>query len=137
MLRGSLRSRKGSSRGFALVCHLLGAGLTLQNARRLNLIQQIMDATWIGLLVVWAVVELIQFLRKRPFPQRMRTGAYWGVGFAALAALGSASREVNTWKFLAVSLAVYGAGAFVMYGFRVLLAKGWTRLVRPKDAAQT
>ena len=96
-----------------------------------------MDATWIALLVVWAVVELIQFLRKRPFPQRMRAGAYWGVGFATLAAFGSASREVNTWKFLAVSLAIYGVGALFIYGVRILLAKGWARLVGPKDAAQT
>lgn len=94
-----------------------------------------MAATWIGMLFVWAVVELIQFLRKRPFPQRMRAGAYWGVGFAALAALGGASREVNTWQFLAVSLAIYGAGAALIYAARVLLAKGWARFVRPKDAA--
>lgn len=31
----------------------------------------VLDATW-------AIVEFIQFLRKRPFPQRMRAGAYWG-----------------------------------------------------------
>ncbi len=96
-----------------------------------------MDATWIGLLFVWAFVEFIQFLRKRPFPQRMKTGAYWGVSFAALAALGSASKEVNTWKFLAVSFAIYGAGALLIYGIRVLLAKGWARLVRSKDAMKT
>lgn len=89
------------------------------------------------MLSVWAVVELIQFLRKRPYPQRMRTGAYWGVGFAALAALGGASREVNTWKFLVASLAIYGAGAIFIYGVRILAAKGWARFARPKDTART
>lgn len=67
----------------------------------------------------------------------MRTGAYWGVGFAVLATLGGASREVNTWQFIAVSLAIYGAGAVLIYGIRILLAKGWARFVRPKDTART
>ena len=96
-----------------------------------------MDITWVGMLFVWAVVELIQFLRKRAFPQRMRTGAYWGVGFAALAALGGASREVNTWQLLAASLAIYGAGAAFIYVVRILVAKGWARFSRPKDSAPT
>lgn len=95
-----------------------------------------MDATWVAMLLVWAVVELIQFLRKRPFPQRMRAGAYWGVGFAALAALGGASREVNTFAFLGISVAMFGAGAALIYGARILLAKGWSRLVRRNDAAR-
>lgn len=82
------------------------------------------------MLVVWAVVEFIQFLRKRPFPQRMRTGAYWGVIFAAFASLGAASREVSTFWFFAVALALYGAGAALVYAVRILLAKGWVRLNR-------
>lgn len=96
-----------------------------------------MDATWIGLLVIWAVVEFVQFLRKRPFPQRMRVGAYWGIGFAALAALGSASREVNTWKFLAVSLAIYGTGALLICGVRIVLAKGWARVKAARCATRS
>lgn len=82
------------------------------------------------MLVVWALVEFTQFLFKRPFPQRMRTGAYGGVIFAALAALGAAPREVSTFGFLAVSLALYGAGAALVYVVRILLAKGWVSLNR-------
>jgi hypothetical protein len=96
-----------------------------------------MDVTWIAMLVVWAFVEFIQFLRKRPFPQRMRTGAYWGVIFAALAALGAASREVSTFGVLAVSLALYGAGAALIYAVRILLAKAWASFNRKKDTAQS
>jgi hypothetical protein len=89
-----------------------------------------MDPTWIGMLFVWAVVELIQFFRKRPFPQRMRIGAYWGVTVAAFAALGAASTNVNTWVFLAVSIAMYGTGAAIIYGVRILLARGYARFFR-------
>jgi hypothetical protein len=96
-----------------------------------------MDNTWIAMLVVWAIVEFIQFLRKRPFPQRMKTGAYWGVTFSALAALGGASRDVSTFGFLALSLALYGAGAALIYAVRILLAKGWSSLNRKKDAVQS
>jgi hypothetical protein len=96
-----------------------------------------MDATWFGLLFVWAVVELIQFLRKRPFPQRMRSGAYWGVALASLSALGSAPRDVNTFGFLAVSVAIFGAGAALVYGVRILLAKGWSSLTRRRSAGQS
>lgn len=85
------------------------------------------------MLIVWVVVEFIQFLRKRPFPGRMRVGAYWGVTFAVLAALGGASREVSTLGFLAVSLVIYGAGAALVYGIRILIAKIWTSLVRRND----
>lgn len=95
-----------------------------------------MDNTWTAMLVVWAVVELIQFLRRRPFPQRMKTGAWWGVIFAVLAALGGASKEVNTWKFLAIALAMYGVGAALIYWLRLLLAKGWAVVAGKKDAAQ-
>lgn len=87
------------------------------------------------MLVVWAVVEFIQFLRKRPFPLRMRSGAYWGVALAVIAAFGGASREINTLGFLAVSLAIYGAGAALVYGARILIAKTWKSLVRRNDAA--
>lgn len=79
------------------------------------------------MFVVWAVVEFAQFLRKRPFPQRMRTGAYWGVGFSTLAALGGASTSANTWIFLATSIAIYGVGAAIIYSTRIIFTKIWRR----------
>lgn len=89
-----------------------------------------MHKTWIAMLVVWTVVEFIQFLRKRPFPQRMRTGAYWGVGFASLAALGGASTSADTGVFLALAIALYGFGAAIIYGLRIIVAKVWQRLLK-------
>ncbi len=89
-----------------------------------------MDIAWIGLLIVWATVEFVQFIRKRPFPQRMATGAVWGVIFAALAALGGASKEVNTWGFLGIALATFAVGAAVIFGLRLLIAKGWAHFMQ-------
>lgn len=92
-----------------------------------------MNDTWILMLVVWAIVEFIQFLRKRPFPQRMKTGAWWGIIFAALAALGGASKEVNTGTFLVIALALYGTGAAIIYGIRLIIAKVWARIFGKKN----
>lgn len=80
------------------------------------------------MLVVWAVVEFFQFFRKRPFPQQMRTGAYWGIVVASLTALGGASTSVNTWIFLATAVAMYGVGAAIIYGLRIILTSFWQRL---------
>lgn len=86
-----------------------------------------MDGTWIIMITVWAVVEFIQFLRKRPFPQRMKTGAYWGVALAALSALGSASKDVSTFGFLAVSLLIFGVIAGLICTARILISNKWRR----------
>lgn len=82
-----------------------------------------MDSTWVALLVVWGVVETIQAIRKRPFPQRMKTGAIWGVSIAVLAALGSASREINSFSFIAAASAIYGTPALLAYWVRLYVAK--------------
>jgi len=86
-----------------------------------------MDGTWVILITVWAVVEFIQFLRKRPFPQRMKTGAYWGVAFAALSALGSASKDASTFGVLAVSLLIFGVIAALICTARILISNKWRR----------
>lgn len=90
-----------------------------------------MDRDWVFMLVVWAIVEFIQFLRKRPYPARMKTGAKWAWVLGTLQMMGRIDSSLlndRYWWALFVSALITGAGILVVYGLRVLLAKGWTRL---------
>jgi hypothetical protein len=89
-----------------------------------------MDATWIGMLIVWAIVEFIQFLRKKTFLQRMRTGAVWSVLFMVLAFRGAPVEP--SLLATAIALVMYSGVAAVIYWFRLLLASGWRRVFPKK-----
>lgn len=89
-----------------------------------------MDNTWFALFFVWAIAEAIQAGRKRPFPQRMSTGAIWGVVIAVLAALGSASRDINSFAFIPIAILLYGRPALMVYGVRLWVAN---RLVKSRN----
>lgn len=89
-----------------------------------------MHSNWIAFLVIWAVVEFIQWLRKRPLTQRMLEGAVWAVFLVALIALGGASKSVNTFGFFAMALVVNVAVAALICAIRLALAGGWRRLIR-------
>ena len=85
---------------------------------------------WIMMIVVWAVAEGIQFLRKKPFRTRMKSGAYWGVGVMTLLMLGNRHQSVPdnpiaTLIFLLSSLAIAGCGALIVYWVRIGIAKLW------------
>lgn len=87
-----------------------------------------MHESWITMLIVWAVVEFIQFLRKKTFPQRMKTGAWWGVIVMTLILVGQAPKEQNNWLVICISLAISGFGAGVVYGGRLLISRLWIGL---------
>ena len=76
------------------------------------------------LIVVWAVAEFIQYLRKRPFRSRMKTGAWWGCVLSTLAMYG---QQLNLGvSLLFIDFAMMGLVALVIYWARVGLAKAWT-----------
>jgi hypothetical protein len=87
-----------------------------------------MSATWIAMLLIWAIVEFIQYLRKSPFPGRMATGAYWGVGVSTLMSIGYLPHEQATGLRMLIALAITACGAAVVYGVRVAAGKLWGRV---------
>lgn len=86
------------------------------------------------MLVIWAIAEFIQFLRKRPFPQRMKTGALWGVLATVMMTYGSIPSEKATWLFLAIDFALTGLVAAAIYGIRVVIANYWSRFFGMKSS---
>lgn len=95
-----------------------------------------MDPLWIMFLIIWANMEFVQFLRKKPFPQRMKVAAVWAVVLVSFASLGQANREISSFGFLPVALAINGAMAALLYWLRVGLAHGWRRVVQ-RNAGRT
>lgn len=92
-----------------------------------------MNESWISMLIVWAVVEFIQILRKKPFPQRMSAGAWCGVIVMTLILVGQAPKEQNTLLVLGISLAISGVGVGIVYGLRLIIAKLWARFFGKRD----
>lgn len=82
-----------------------------------------MDPLWYGFFIIWALVEFVQYLRKKPFRARMKTAAWWAVIFTAFAAVGQTSRSQPTWLLMGVALTVIGAIALAFYWIRVWLAR--------------
>jgi len=76
---------------------------------------------WISLFAIWAVVELVQWARRKPLRARMKAGAWTGSIFASLAAYGQASQTAN-FLTLVVLIAMFGAVALSVYWARVWLA---------------
>jgi CDP-diglyceride synthetase len=89
-----------------------------------------MDPLWVALIVVWAVVEFIQYLRKKPFRSRMKTGAWWGVILTTLAGYGQHSNP--EFRLLLVGFAMTGLVALAIYWARVGVAKVWTSAASKK-----
>ena len=92
----------------------------------------VMDQSWVMLAFIWAVVEFIQFLRKRPLPQRMKTGAIWGTIFATIYDIGAhipgGVSQANFWSSAGIYLAMTAFVALFIYWLRLLLAWGWNRI---------
>lgn len=86
---------------------------------------------WIMMAVIWAVVEFVQFLRKRPYLARMKTGAWWAViagGLESIGAMSPSMQAVSTLSTDAMFFLLNGVVVVVVYWLRVLLTKGWSRL---------
>ncbi len=94
-----------------------------------------MHESWVSMLIVWLVVECIQFLRKKPFPQRMTAGAWFGVIVMTLILVGQAPNEQNTLVVLAISLTISLGGVGIVYGIRLIIAKLWTNFFGKRDIA--
>lgn len=92
-----------------------------------------MHESWITMLIVWAVVEFVQFLRKKPFPQRMTAGAWCGVIVMTTILVGQAPKEQNTLAVLAISLAISVGGVGIVYGIRLIIAKLWAHFFGKRD----
>lgn len=88
-----------------------------------------MHETWIAMLFIWGIVELIQFLRKRPFPERMRTGAFWALGLTTMIMVGQAPTHLDPSAVLGVSFAMCCVAVGIVYGIRLIARKLWRRCV--------
>ncbi len=79
-----------------------------------------MDGNWGAFLFIWAIAEGIQWLRKRDFSDRMKTGAYWAVGVVSLSEVGqSVSGSRNPLLYLLTFLVLNSAVAFIIYWIRL------------------
>lgn len=95
-----------------------------------------MDVLWVALLILWAIVEGIQYFRKIPFPRRMIAPLVVVVCVSGLIAVGQAPQEAerkDALLFIAGSLMAGVAGS-LFYGIRLILAKIWTKTVTREDA---
>lgn len=87
-----------------------------------------MDTHWIVLCIVWAAVEYERYLKKKPYPGRMRTGAWWTLAIGTLLMLGKTSIMTfveRPWWTLFVAISLNGAAVLLVYGLRSLLYKVW------------
>lgn len=79
---------------------------------------------WVAMLVIWAVIEFIQFLRKRPLSERMKTGAKYSAILAGLILVGQQGRDVG-WLGILIAFAMTGGVALAILWIRRGLAKVW------------
>ena len=74
---------------------------------------------WVMMIFVWAVVELIGFLRKKEFRNRLKSAALWSVVMTSLATVGQMNPHQNAIVQMVVCVAMYGVVACVAYLIRV------------------
>ena len=91
-----------------------------------------MDNNWIFFILIWAIVEFIQYLRKKPLRQRMKTAAIWATISASLSMIGAISSEAYTANpslSYAVAFGMNAVPALAIYWLRVALSNGWSKLM--------
>lgn len=74
-------------------------------------------------VVVWAVVELIQRLRKRPARSAIKAGAVWAAVMVTFAIYGQVPEEMVSWTGLSLVAGVCGVLIAGIYWLRVSLFK--------------
>ena len=79
---------------------------------------------WVAMLVIWVVIEFIQFLRKRPLSERMKTGAKYSAILAGLMLVGQQGRDVG-WLGILIAFAMTAGVALAILWARKGLAKVW------------
>lgn len=78
---------------------------------------------WYFFILIWAFVELIGYIRKKPFRVRMKSAAIWAVVIVSLSTLGQMNPEQNAFLQLGVCVTLYGVVAIIIFYTRVALSK--------------
>lgn len=96
-----------------------------------------MASLWVMLLVIWAVVEVIQWLRREPVRARLKSAAIWATVLTSFAGVGQMDPKQNALVQLAVCLVIFGIGAAIIYGVRIAVLGKSARIeassARPND----
>ena len=90
-----------------------------------------MAEVWLVMVFTWVVVELVQWVRKRPLRQRMRAAAIWAALLTTFAESNVIPKDATAsayWMQLATILAINTAVVCLFYWFRIGIAKVWEKL---------
>jgi len=100
-----------------------------------------MSSLWVMLLVIWVVVEVIQWLRKKPLKARLKAAAIWATVMTSLTAVGQMDPRQNALVQFGVCLLMFGIGAAIIYGVRVAVSPKSARVeaspTRPDDTLRS
>lgn len=91
---------------------------------------------WVAMFVIWAAIEFIQFLRKRPLSERMKTGAKYSAILAGLMLVGQQGRDVG-WLGILIAFAMTAGVALAILWTRRGLAKAWASVQAKKASPST
>lgn len=88
-----------------------------------------MNGLWVSLLILWVIVESVQYFRKIPFPRRMAAPLVWVVIASGLISLGQSPQEQDGSDIMRFLIGILMGGVFgsLFYGFRLSIAKIWYR----------
>lgn len=81
--------------------------------------------SWIALIVIWAIVELIGMALKINYSKRMKYGAIWSVVIVSLATVGQMRTDQSALLQFALCMALYGTVSAIIFYTRLKLAKLW------------
>lgn len=81
-----------------------------------------MGSLWVMLLIIWAFVEGIQWLRKKPLKGRLKAAAIWATILTSLAGVGQMDPRQSALVQFAVCLVIYGIGAAIIYWVRIAVS---------------
>lgn len=84
-----------------------------------------MGETLATLAILWAIVEFVQLIREKPFPQRMVAPAICVAVAGGLMSVGNAPPSDNYFPVFATGVVLYGLAAGILYGVRVGASKLW------------
>lgn len=90
-----------------------------------------MDRQWIAMIFVWLVVEFIQFLLSKPYPQRMKSAAKWSFATGFLMSMNYFTDEQfrdHMWLSYGSIVLINGLGVLAFYWIRKLSDLGIKKL---------
>ena len=86
-----------------------------------------MHEWWYLFIFIWAAVELYGYFRKKPFRERMKSGAISAVVIMSLSTAGQLNVDQNIFVRLCACFILFGIVAIVIFYARVVLAKLFSR----------